>query len=185
MCRAGRDGESSTGRAREEERGEGELKSRRAEREKVEQKQSRLRRPLSTSSENKKARESPEGIYFASRESQRERERPSWFSLDLSPSAMLSPTFRGSDGDGHGKKQPSLDHGRLQAALFAAATASSGGVAGADASSNPPSRMPPAARTTSDDDEEDHEPASASGAAASTLKASSCRGRAPAVGAAE
>jgi hypothetical protein len=101
---------------------------------------------------------------------------------------MLSPTFRGSDGDGHGKKQPSLDHGRLQAALFAAATASSGGVAGADASSYPhpsPSRMPPAARTTSDDDEEDHEPASASGAAASTLKASSCRGRAPAVGAAE
>ena len=187
MCRAGRDGESSTGRAREEERGEGELKSRRAEREKVEQKQSRLRRPLSTSSENKKARESLEGIYFASRESQRERERerPSWFSLDLSPSAMLSPTFRGSDGDGHGKKQPSLDHGRLQAALFAAATASSGGVAGADALSNPPSRMPPAARTTSDDDEEDHEPASASGAAASTLKASSCRGRAPAVGAAE
>ena len=92
MCRAGRDGESSTGRAREEERGEGELKSRRAEREKVEQKQSRLRRPLSTSSENKKARESLEDIYFASRESQRERERETL--LVLSRSLFTAPCSR-------------------------------------------------------------------------------------------
>ena len=109
-----------------------------------------------------------------------EEGHPSWFLSLALPSAMLSPTFRGSDGDSHGgKKQPSLDHGRLQAALFAAAAAAGDE---ASASANPPSIVP-AARVTSDDDEEDRD--SAPGATAAASKASSRRGRAPAVGAAE
>ena len=130
----------------------------------------------------KKLREPPRRPPWIGLES---RENPPLsLSLSLLPRAMLSPTFRSSDSDGH-RKKPSLDHGRLQAALFAATGVGVG--VGADHASSSASNPPPpvVARITSDDEEDDdHERPSAAGAAA-TSKASSRRGRAPAFGAAE
>lgn len=100
-------------------------------------------------------------------------------SRPLALPTMLSPTFR---GDRDGRNKPSLDHGRLQAALFAAAASAMGGTGhGVAADEIPPTSFP--ARVPSDDDDE--APAAPAATGESAAKAPSRRGRAPAVGAAE